>query len=328
MSVMSANGWPGFNRSRDKAGAAGGPVRVAIPAALRPVVQRLTAMDPVERMQFALVVSIAIHAFVIFFVTFKPFDRFKDSSAVPPLEVVLVNARSNTAPFKADAMAQANLDGGGTTDADRRAKSPLPVVRQDKSVSEATLAASRIQQLEAEQRRLMTQAKSPSRVDAATTQPAPKAEAAPVPAPNAADVMQKSLEIARLEAQISKDWDAYQKRPRHRFIGARTQEFRFAQYIEDWRLKVERYGTINYPQAARGIYGALVLTVSIRADGSVDKIEINKSSGKRLLDEAAVAIVQSAGPYGRFSADIARDTDVLSITRTWTFTRSDQFASE
>lgn len=326
MSVMSANGWPGLNRSRDNAGAAGSRSRLPVPVALRPAVQWLTAMDPVERMQFALVVSIAIHAFVIFCVTFKPFDRLKDSGFVPPLEVVLVNARSKAAPFKADALAQANLDGGGTTDADRRAKSPLPVVRQDKNVSEATLAASRIQQLEAEQRKLMTQTKSPSRVDAAT--PQPKQQAETTPAPNAADLMQKSLEIARLEAQISKDWDAYQKRPRQRFVGARTQEFRFAQYIEDWRLKVERYGTVNYPQAARGIYGALVMTVSIRADGSVEKVEVNKSSGKRLLDEAAIAIVQSAGPFGRFPPDIARDTDVLSITRTWTFTRSDQFASE
>jgi len=319
MSVMSANGWPGFNRKR-------GNAAVPVPAVLRPAMRWFAAMDPVERMQFALVVSIAIHAFVIFCITFKPFDALKESSMTPPLEVVLVNARSKTAPFKADAMAQANLDGGGTTDADRRAKSPLPVVRQDKSVSEATLAASRIQQLEAEQRRLMTQTKSPSRVDAAPPNPTPQAET--VPAPNAADIMQKSLEIARLEAQISKDWDSYQKRPRQRFVGARTQEFRFAQYIEDWRLKVERYGTINYPQAARGVYGVLVMTVSIRADGTVDRIEVNKSSGKRLLDEAAVAIVQNAGPYGRFSADIARDTDVLSITRTWTFTRSDRFASE
>ena len=300
--------------------------RVEVPAALRPALQWFTAMDPVERMQFALVVSIAIHAFVIFFVGFKPFERFKDSSIAPPLEVVLVNARSKTAPFKADALAQANLDGGGTTDADRRAKSPLPVVRQDKNVSEATLASRRIEQLEAEQRQLMTQSKSPTRVDAATTQPKPQAET--TPAPTAADLMQKSLEIARLEAQISKDWDTYQKRPRQRFVGARTQEFRFAQYIEDWRLKVERYGTINYPQAARGIYGALVLTVSIRADGSVERIEVNKSSGKRLLDEAAINIVQSASPFGRFPPDISRDTDVLSITRTWTFTRSDQFASE
>ncbi|MGH8618617.1 MAG: energy transducer TonB [Burkholderiales bacterium] len=298
-----------------------------VPAALRPAYQWLAAMDPVERMQFALVVSIAIHAFVIFCVTFKPFDRFKEPSISPSLEVVLVNARSKTAPVKADTLAQANLDGGGTTDADRRAKSPLPVVQQDKNVSEASLAASRIQQLEAEQRKLMTQTKSPTRVAAATTQPAPQADPVPAPVLNAADMV-KNLEIARLEAQIDKQMDAYNKRPRRNFVGARTQEFRFAQYIEDWRLKVQRIGSINYPEAARGIYGELRMTVSIRADGSVEKIEINKSSGKRLLDDAAMRIVQLASPYSPFPPDISRDTDVLSITRTWFFTRSDQFVAE
>ncbi len=230
MSVMSAKGWPDFNRTR-------GNTRVPVPAALRPAYRWLAAMDPVERMQFALVVSIAIHAFVIFCVTFKPFDRFNDPAVSPSLEVVLVNARSKSAPVKADTLAQANLDGGGTTDVDRRAKSPLPVVQQDKNVSEATLAAQRIQQLEAEQRRLMTQTKSPTRVDAPTTQPAPQAEPVPAPVLNAADLV-KNLEIARLEAQIDKQMDAYNKRPRRNFVGARTQEFRFAQYIEDWRQKV------------------------------------------------------------------------------------------
>jgi protein TonB len=142
--------------------------------------------------------------------------------------------------------------------------------------------------------------------------------------------MSRSLEIARLEAQVNKDWDAYQKRPRRRFIGARTQEFRFARYLEDWRIKVERIGEMNYPQAARDqkMYGSLVVTVSIKSDGAVDRVEINRSSGVRMLDEAALRIVKLAAPYAAFPPDIARDTDIVSITRTWMFTRSDQFVAE
>jgi protein TonB len=142
--------------------------------------------------------------------------------------------------------------------------------------------------------------------------------------------MNKSVQIARLEAQIDQDMDSYQKRPRRRFLGARTQEYRFARYIEDWRIKVERVGTLNYPQAARDqkIYGSLQLTVSIKADGTVENIEINRSSGQKILDEAALRIVRLGAPYSAFPADISRDTDVLSITRTWTFTRSDQFTPE
>ena len=102
--------------------------------------------------------------------------------------------------------------------------------------------------------------------------------------------MQRTLEAMRLEAQIAKDMDAYQKRPKRRFIGARAEEYRFARYVEDWRLKIERIGNLNYPEAARKqkLYGSLLLTVSIRADGSVENVEVNRTSGNRILDAAAV----------------------------------------
>jgi protein TonB len=140
------------------------------------------------------------------------------------------------------------------------------------------------------------------------------------------DLVQKSLEIVRLEAQIHKDFDAYQKLPRRKFIGARTKEFRYAQYVEDWRIKVERIGNLNYPEVARQnkIYGSLQLSVSIRADGSVENLEISRSSGEPILDAAAKRIVKLASPFSPFPADIRRDTDILSITRTWTFTQSDK----
>jgi protein TonB len=152
----------------------------------------------------------------------------------------------------------------------------------------------------------------------------------PVQTPSAVDIVNRSMELARLEAQIAKNWDSYQKRPRRKFIGARTQEFRFARYVEDWRNKIERIGTLNYPTAARDqrIFGTLQLTVAIRADGSVETVEINRPSGQKVLDEAALRIVGLAAPFAAFPPDIAQDTDILSITRTWSFTRSDQFQAE
>lgn len=285
-------------------------------------------MDDTSRFQYAVLASLVLHAIVLFGVTIRPPDLSKLDSLAPPLEVVLVNARSTSRPHQADALAQHNLDGGGNTDLERRAKSPLPVARNDKQTHEVTMEARRVQQLEQEAKQLMTQLKSQTKVETATTQPQPQAESAV--APNAADLMNRSLEIARLEAQISKDWDSYQKRPRRRFLGARTQEYRFARYIEDWRQKVERIGTLNYPPAAREqkIYGSLQLTVSIKADGTVDNVEVNRSSGQKVLDEAALRIVHLAAPYAAFPPDISRDTDILSITRVWTFTRSDQLFTE
>lgn len=280
-------------------------------------------------MQVAVLVSILIHAVVMFGLTFKMPDLSKFNNLAQPLEVVLVNTKSTTRPLKADALAQHHLDGGGNTDANRRAKSPLPVMRDDKAAA-LSAAAKRVEQLERESRQLMTQAKAKAKIESAPAQPEPQPQSDARSLPNATDLMQRSLEIARLEAQISKDWDDYQKRPRRRFVGARTQEFRFARYIEDWRLKVERVGELNYPQAARDqkLYGTLVVTVSIKADGALDKIEINRPSGHRVLDEAAQRIVRLAAPFSPFPADITKDTDILSITRTWTFTRSDQLVTE
>jgi len=95
-------------------------------------------------------------------------------------------------------------------------------------------------------------------------------------------------------------------------------------------VKVERVGELNYPQAARsqGIYGSLLVTVSIKADGTLDSVEINRSSGQRILDAAALRIVHLAAPYAKFPPEIAKDTDIISITRTWIFTRSDQVVTE
>ena len=292
--------------------------------------RRYAVLDVPSRMQVAMLFSLLVHAIVIFGLTFKMPDPSRFNKLAQPLEVVLVNTKSATRPSRADALAQHNLDGGGNTDANRRAKSPLPATRHDKQAAELTMPAQRVQQLEREARKLMTQSKAQARVESAPSQPQPQPQTETRALPNATDLMQRSLEIARLEAQISKNWDDYQKRPRRRFVGARTQEFRFARYIEDWRVKIERVGELNYPQAARDqrLYGNLVLTVSVKPDGSIDKIEINRPSGQKILDEAAINIVKLAAPFAPFPADIAKDTDILSITRTWTFTRSDQLVTE
>ena len=288
--------------------------------------RRMTALGKHGRMKVAVAASVMFHAILIVGVSFTMPDPPK--FAQQPLEVTLVNAKSKAKPLKADALAQANLDGGGNTDAKRRARSPLPVPREAKEAADLAMAKKRVELLEREAKQLMTQAKSKTAVASVPETPQLKEE--PQAAPNAAEIMNRSLEIARLEASIAREWESYQQRPRRRFIGARTQEFRFARYIEDWRTKVERVGEMNYPQAARDlrIYGSLVVTVSIRADGSLERVEINRSSGQRILDAAALRIVQLAAPFTRFPADIAKDTDVISITRTWLFTRSDQFVAE
>lgn len=273
---------------------------------------------------FSMALSIVFHAFVLFGVALVLPDPRSSPSFTQPLQIVLVNSKSKSRPLNADALAQANLDGGGNTADNRQAKSPLPTIRDDKRFMPQKTAKS-VTQLEQVTKQMLTQMKS----DHSVTQPDINKQKNTA-ANNGDDLVQRALEIARLEAQINKNWDAYQKLPRRKFIGARTQEYRFAQYIEDWRVKVERIGNLNYPDQARRqkIYGKLQLSVSIRKDGSIETIEISKSSGQRILDAAAMRIVKLAGPYSPLPPSITKDTDILTITRTWMFTSSDKLESE
>jgi len=268
--------------------------------------------------------SVALHVFALFGIALVMPDPRSTASLMQPLQVVLVNSKSKSKPTKADALAQANLDGGGNTADDRRAKTPLPTIRDDQQFTPER-RSKRVAELEEESKRMLTRLKS----DHTVVIPELKKQKVDA-ASSGDDLVQRSLEIARLEAQINKNWDAYQQLPRRKFIGARTQEYRFAQYIEDWRVKVERIGNLNYPDQARRqhLYGRLQLSVSIRADGSVESIEVSKSSGQRILDAAAMRIVKLAAPYAPLPANIIQDTDILTITRTWTFTQSDRLESE
>jgi periplasmic protein TonB len=280
--------------------------------------------------QMALAASIILHVVVISLVTFKMPDTSKDYND-KPLEVVLVNAKSKTKPVKAQALAQHNLDGGGNTDADRRAKSPLPVLRNDPLSTDVAVAQRRVEQLEQEVRQVMTRQKSKTGAPSAVPQPTPQTETQRETPPSPTqDEIQRSLNIQRLEAEVSKLWDSYQKRPRRHSIGASASEYRFARYVEDWRQKIELIGETNYPQAARNqkIYGSLLLTVSIKSNGAIENIEMRRSSGNKLLDEAAKNIVRMGAPYAPFPPDIAKDTDVIDISRTWRFTSSDRLETE
>ncbi len=284
----------------------------------------LARLDPSSRaLTLALAVSIAVHA-VILSIHFTHPDRGR--LATPnTLDVVFVNSKTRSKPLAPDVFAQANLDGGGNTDLERRAKSPLPVMKSVERGRDVREARRRAQQLEARQKQLLSKLKS----EAVVTAQAPKAETTPQPQAPGADLAQRALAIARLEAQVSRSIEEYNKRPRRQFVGARAVEFRFAQYVEDWRQKIERIGNLNYPESARGrLYGSLRLAVSINADGSLAGLELERSSGHQVLDSAARRIVEMAAPFAGFPANIRRDTDILVITRTWHFAPGDRLFSE
>ena len=276
-------------------------------------------------LQAAIVASLIVHATVVFGVGFKVFDPKKFAPPHNVMDVVLVNSKSAEKPLKADALAQANLDGGGNTDLKLRAATPMPLT--DQRPNNPKPGEDRVTQLENEMRQLMTQAKSTVQVVQGELAVTPAGKPAPL---SADELVQRSIEIARLEAQLQREYQAYQERPKRKFIGARTSEYRFAQYVDGWKLKIERVGNLNYPEEAktRKLYGALQLTVAIKSNGEVEEIQVNRSSGHKLLDEAAVRIVRLSAPFERFPDKIKQDTDILHITRTWQFSKGDQLVAQ
>jgi protein TonB len=278
----------------------------------------------------AIAVSVLVHAILLKIHFVDPRGKMSDMFQ-PTLEVVLVNARTTAAPKKAEVLAQANLDGGGNSDAARRAKTPLPPQLREQSVSEVALSTRKLEQKEEQaSRRLSAETSKDTIAQEPQLKAEPQRPQEALLRPHAADLLARSLEAGRLQAQIDRNLEAYSKRPRRNFVGSRAREFRFARYVEDWRTKVERVGNMNYPTQARQqkIYGSLQLTVSIKADGTVESIDINKPSGQAILDDAARRIVALGAPYAPFPPDIAKDTDILSITRTWTFTHADELVSQ
>jgi protein TonB len=278
----------------------------------------------------ALSISILAHTFVLS-MNFRMPEFALPKPPPQTLDVVLVNSKTQTQPEKPEVLAQANLDAGGNVEEDRRAKTPLPVIKEDQRGDDVKQTKKRVQQLEVKQRELMRQIEVKKAAAAPPPTP-PKPEPVPTPEPpqpSGLDLSTRALAIARMEAQVARQAEEYAKRPRRKFVGARATESRFAMYVESWRQKVERIGNLNYPEAARGkLYGNLRLTVAIKADGSIEYIQVDRPSGYKVLDTAAERIVKMAAPYAAFPDNIRRDTDILVITRTWTFARGDRLYGE
>ncbi len=291
-----------------------------------------------ERFVTAFFVSMVLHAFFLLGTYFKVPDPAQFKSNRSGLDVVLVNSKSAEKPRDAKVLAQANVDGGGNTDENRRAKSPLPTM-EDKitELEEAVAKMAQQAQLPLNQSpKILTAPENSLRTEKSVTVSEPEpiepvtSFTSPLHNPLINQVLQRTRQIAHLEAQISKDFQAYQQRPKRKFVGASAAEYKFAGYVEDWRQRIEDVGNENYPEAARQnkLYGSLLITVAVRLDGSLENVEIIRSSGSKILDAAAIRIVELSAPYSPFPLELRKDADVLHITRTWTFTKSDELVSE
>lgn len=271
------------------------------------------------------------------------YENHKKISAKKTMEIILVNSKTAQAPIKTQVLAQANLNGGGSTEKNLRIQTPFPVLENSKTTETNTFVnvakpmqqeqqqqqlQETIQNLEKQQQQLFTELKRKSKNNKKKKTNNNNNSKTNNSNSNlsADDLMLSAKEFIRLEGEIAQRIQKYNQRPRRKFIGASAKEVNYAAYLEAWRQKIERLGTINYPANARGkIYGSLMLSVAIRKNGTIEKVRVVKSSGHKILDDAALRIIKLGEPYARFPPDIAAETDIIEVNRWWKFTKDDEF---
>ncbi|VFN00055.1 MAG: protein TonB [Candidatus Kentron sp. G] len=305
-----------------------------------------------DRLSLTTFFAIILHVLFVFGIDFSPTD--KSSTHTNTLDIVLVQTRAQKAPDDASYLAQANQEGGGDSKEKERPSAPLPAPFVNRTPAEVNtslpLSPSRSLSKETQPdevpesqpeasavKPILTQTsqaseqkvrKQPPPEPAPVRKPRPtkpvKIKSAPsVPAEkvNAAALVRRSLALTSLNAEIQQRLRAYAERPRRKWITSRTREYKYASYMEAWRAKVEQVGNLNYPDEAmrRKLSGNLLLGVALNADGTINEITLHRSSGFKVLDDAAIRIVRLAAPFAPLPEGIRKDVDILHIERTWQF---------
>jgi protein TonB len=279
-------------------------------------------------LNIAITISVLVHA-ALLAVHFTSPDAFRFKPTDPGLEVVLVNAKHDKAPLKADALAQSNLDGGGNADAGR-ATSPLPDFRKAEDGDSMTVAKRRIIEWEQRQQKMLAQINKKATLSTPLVTNLEKQKEVQ-PQPDGTDILDSTKALRRMEAEIAKRIEDENKRPKKTFISPSTKEVGYAMYYATVRERIEKFGTLNFPtKNGKKLYGELILSLSIFQDGKIYEgdgdggIVIERSSGNPDLDAAAKRIIRRAAPFGKF-ADNMRSSDKSDV---WVMTTRFKFTNE
>jgi periplasmic protein TonB len=267
-------------------------------------------------LQIALIASIGVHAVLLTvrFVDPASFNRiFEDS----PLEVILVNSRSNEPPDKAQAIAQSNLAGGGEATLGR-ATSPLPPSALTELGDANEETRKQIEQMQQTQQQLLAQVRRELALLPATEPLRDQGT------PQEREQEDRRRQLIQVLAEIEKRINEENARPKKRYISPATQEAVYALYYDKLRRRIEDRGTRNFPESqGKKLYGELTMNVTVDTEGRVVDTEVVRGSGSKILDRRAVAIVNAAAPYGRFNAEMRKNADQLVITSRFRFTRDE-----
>jgi protein TonB len=276
----------------------------------------------------ALAASVAAHA-VLLAIRFVAPAALRFEPADPGLEVILVNAKHAKAPTRAEALAQANLEGGGTADAGR-SKSPLPDLRKNENGDSIKALQKRIVELEQLQQNVLTRVQKSAFIAAPVTD-----KDKPDPTRTGLDEVDTTRQIARMTAEITQTIEDQNKRPKRTHISPSTRQVGYALYYKAMQKQVEEVGTLNFPQQnGKKLYGELVVSIPVFQDGTLYQKEggprIERSSGNPALDKAALEIVRRAAPFGAFPQNMrtAGKDDLWIVITRFTFTREEKVKAE
>ena len=272
-------------------------------------------------LQIALGLSVLAHA-ALLGVRFVDPESFNRVFQETPLEVILVNARTNERPEKAKAIAQASLAGGGDLDKGR-ATSPLPPSTFTAVGDSMEDAQRQVESMQAQQMLMLAQIKQQL-----ASMPMPDPRNQGTPSENAARE-EKRRQLVELLAEIERRVNEENARPKKRYLSPATREAAYAAYVDALRRRIEVRGTENFPEiAGKKLYGELTMMVTVNFDGSILGTDIAESSGDRTLDRRAQAIVRSIGNFGKFTDAMRKQTDQIVLPSRFKFTRDETLETQ
>ncbi len=269
---------------------------------------------PDERLRVTLLFSLIVHAVVVLGITFEYEDP---AGSMPSIDVILVQSAAQDAPKDADFLANASQRGGGEDELSKRPRDYVsgPIPKNTDGLAPLPQHAGAPRPRPPTPQNVLSGGDadfSVQRLDHASP------ETPELKRLTSQELIERSMEMARLAAEVDRERNQYAKRPRRKFVSASTREYAYAAYMRAWVAKIERLGTVNYPEEAkrRNISGEVLLTAAVRRDGTLESIEVIQSSGHDFLDLAARRVVEMGAPYPRLPNN-KDNIDVLHITRTW-----------
>ncbi len=274
-----------------------------------------------DRLTFTGFLAVLLHAALILGISFTTTDQSQISQT---LEVTLASYKSEQAPDKADFLAQENQQGSGTLDDAKMLTTDVDAEFDANNIQETSPHEQQASapQVKPKKAALIATTSNDARFKTQLTSELEATEELMIPDGPKKSLLARSLEMASLEAKLDTLRQTYAKKPRiQRLTAASTMKANDAYYVNSWRRKIEHMGRINYPREADNCITecSLRLLVSINPNGTINDLKVLKSSGKRVLDDAAISIVRRSAPFAPFTEEMKRDIDLLEIIRTWQF---------